>query len=90
MIHAGEVIYALCALTALACTFLLARGYYRSRAHILLWSAACFALLTVNNILLFVDIVLLPGPLNDLQPLRDISGLLALLVLVVGLILDSD
>ena len=89
MSHAGEVIYLLCAATALACTLLLARGYRRSRARILLWSAICFALLTFNNILLYVDLAV-TGPGVDLQPLRDITSVAALVVLVIGLILDGD
>ncbi|HVT82005.1 MAG TPA: DUF5985 family protein, partial [Phycisphaerae bacterium] len=43
------MIYLLCALTSLACAILLARGYLRSRAKILLWSGLCFALLAINN-----------------------------------------
>jgi len=89
MIHAGEIIYILCALTALACTLLLARGYRRSHAHILLWSAICFALLTLNNIMLYIDLVL-TGPGVDMLPLRDITSLASILVLVIGLILDGD
>ena len=86
----AEIVYILCSLTALACALLLARGYFRSRARILFWSALCFAFLTINNILLFVDLILLPGPDFDLRPLRDLAGFLAMVVLVFGLIWDAD
>jgi drug/metabolite transporter (DMT)-like permease len=86
----AEIVYALCTLTALACAMLLARGYQRTRARILFWSALCFAFLTLNNFLLFVDLILLPGPDFDLRPLRDLAGFLAMIVLVIGLIWDAD
>src|SRR5947208_1260687 len=88
--HAGEIVYLLCALTALACAVLLYRAYKKSHAKMLLWSAWCFLFLTLNNIILFIDLIVLPGPDYDLRPLRDLTGLLAMLVLVFGLILFSD
>ena len=51
----AETVYALCALTSLACAALLLRGYVRSRVRLLLWSGLCFAFLFLNNVLLFVD-----------------------------------
>ena len=35
---------------------LLFRGYARSGLRLLLWSALCFVCLTLNNVLLFVDL----------------------------------
>lgn len=35
-------VYVLRALTTLVCAILLTRGYIRSRARLLLWSALCF------------------------------------------------
>jgi hypothetical protein len=54
----AEVIYLLCALTCLACTVLLARSWARRRDRLLVWSTICFAALTANNGLLFIDLVL--------------------------------
>lgn len=62
------VVYLLCLLTSLACTALLLRGYVRSRARLLLWSALCFVGLSVNNLLLVVDLTLIPA--IDLRVLR--------------------
>ena len=45
------------ALTALACTALLLRGYAASRVRLLLWSGLCFGFLTLNNVLVAVDLV---------------------------------
>ena len=68
-----EIIYLLCALTSAGCVGLLVRGYWRNRAALLLWSAACFVGLTLNNILLFVDLALLPSV--DLSLARNVLAL---------------
>jgi len=85
---AAEAVYVLCMLTCLVCAILLGMGYRRTKAPLLLWSSLCFALLTLNNLLLFLDIVVFPSV--DLGPLRDWSALLAMAVLVFGLIWNSD
>ena len=90
MVRLPEIVYLLCALTSITCAILLLRGYLRSRARILLWSTVSFAFLAINNSLLFLDLVILPGPAYDLRPLRDLSALIAGAVLVYGLIWDSD
>ncbi len=85
----AEIIYLLCGLTSLLCAVLLGRGYRRSRARILLWSTVCFVMITVNNILLFLDLVVWPTSI-DLSFPRDLSMLIGLIVLVCGLTLDAD
>ena len=79
MNHAAEGVYLACALTSLTCAILLTRGYLRSKARILLWSAICFVFLTLNNSLLFFDLVVFPNV--NLLPYRDITGFLAMAVL---------
>lgn len=86
----GEVVYILCALTSLACAVLLGRAYWRTGARILLWSTLCFCLLTINNFLLYIDLIIFPGPLIDLRLPRGLSYVIALGLLVFGLIWDSD
>ena len=66
--------------------WLLWRGWLGSHARLLLWSALCFTLLTVNNVLLFVDLVLVEGV--DLSETRMASGLAGLLLLLYGLVYD--
>lgn len=56
----GNVVFVLCALTSTACAALLIRGYRESRARLLLWSAVCFAGLALNNILLIIDLRVVP------------------------------
>jgi len=84
----AEIVYILCALTCVTCTILLFRGYRRSRARLLLWSSLCFAGLTANNILLFLDKITFPNV--DLLLLRNCAGLASLIVLLYGLIFDAD
>ena len=56
----AAIIYTLCALTALACAYLLLQGYRRGGYRLLLWSGLCFAGLTINNLLLVIDKLILP------------------------------
>lgn len=86
----SKIVYILCALTSLLCAILLGRGYLKSRARLLLWSTLCFCLLAVNNILLYIDVVIFPGPNVDLRPFRGVTYLAAMVILVFGLIWDSD
>jgi hypothetical protein len=82
-----ELVYVLCALTSVLCAGLLLRAYRANRTRLLLWSTLCFIGLGINNILLFVDIVLVPDV--DLQIFRTGSALLALALLTIGLIWES-
>ena len=80
------LVYALCALTSLACAGLLLRGYRRSGARLLLWSGLCFAGLFVNNLLLVVD----SRVGYDLSVTRSIPAVLGVLLLMYGLVWESD
>lgn len=84
----GPIIYLLCALTSLGSAVLLWRGYRRSRQRLLYWSALCFAIMAVSNGLLILDLVLLPDVY--LLPWRSGVSQVALLVLLYGLIFESD
>jgi hypothetical protein len=83
-----EFVYALCGATSILCAILLARGYARSRSRLLLWSLLCFIGLAINNILLFVDLIVLPVDI-DLRPLRNLAAGGGLVLLVAGLILEG-
>jgi heme A synthase len=84
----GPTIYFLCTLTCLGAAMLLWRGYRRSRRRLLYWSALCFAIMAVANGLLILDLVLLPDVY--LLPWRSGVTQVALLVLIYGLIFESD
>ena len=84
----GAITYLLCAVTAFTCFALLWRGWRASRAFLLFWSALCFAGLTVSNVLLVVDKLVLPDV--DLAPLRLTITLGALLLLIFGMVWAED
>ena len=83
-----EVVYVLCALTSVLCAGLLIRSYRQNRSRLLLWSTLCFVGLALNNILLFVDLVV-TGPDIDLSLLRSLMALGALATMVIGLVWES-
>jgi hypothetical protein len=83
-----KLIYGLCAFTALTCAFLLLRSHARTRFRILLWSGLCFVGLTANNVLLVLDKTLFTHV--DLSSLRLVTALVAMALLVVGLVIESD
>ncbi len=82
----AETVYFLSAVTSLACALMLFRGYIRNRTPLLLWSSLCFVGLTVNNFLLYIDLVVVPG--FDLSIGRSLSALAGLALLIYGLIWD--
>lgn len=84
----AEAFYALCTVTALFCSLLLLRGYFRTRYKLLLWGGLCFLGLTLNNALLVADKLLFPEV--NLFTWRLLTALLAMLVLLYGLIWDAD
>lgn len=83
------LVYSLCFATSAACAILLARSFLKSRSRMLFWSAVCFALLAVVNLLVIFDLVIFPTQV-DLKPLRLWLTLLAVSVLLFGFIWDED
>jgi hypothetical protein len=82
------VLYGAAVLTSLSCTVLLFRGYTRRRIRLLMWSSVCFAGLTVNNVALFLDLVIFPA--TDLRLVRLIFALIGMLFLLYAFIWDAD
>ena len=85
----AALVYLLCAITAFTCFALLWRGWRANRATLLFWSALCFAGLTVSNILLVIDKLVLPDDI-DLTPFRAGVTLVALALLIYGLIWGDE
>ena len=84
----AKTVYVLCTLITFLCGFMLLRAYLRVRLRLLLWSAICFAGLTITNALVYVDLVVVPA--RDLYIWRLGVGALSMAVLVFGLIWESD
>jgi hypothetical protein len=80
----ASLVYALCALTSIACAWLLFRAYAAHPAQLLFWSGLCFLGLAINNVLLFVDLILVPA--IDLSVYRDISAVSGIMLLLFGLL----
>lgn len=57
----AKFVYVSCALLSILCTLLLFRGYWKSRSALLLWSSICFLGLALNNINLFIDMLIFPN-----------------------------
>jgi len=82
-------VFLLCFATSLLCLVLLARSYAQNRSKLLLWSALCFVFLAINNLLVVIDLVLLPDSI-DLVLFRNVSSLAAVGVLLYGFIWETD
>ena len=83
----ANVVYILCAATSGLCAVLLLRGYAKSRARLLFWSGLCFIGLALNNVLLIVDVRLMPSV--DLSLWRTIPALIGVSLLVYGLVWET-
>jgi len=84
----AEAVYILCGVTSILCAVLLLRGYRASRARLLFWASLCFIGFALENVILFVDIVLLPQ--TDLFWWRTLTALAGLIVLLYGLIREAQ
>lgn len=80
-------VYILCAATSIACAVMLLRSYLKTHTRLLLWSSLCFLGLTANNLLLFLDLVIVPDA--DLSLWRHLATLSGLALLLYGLIWDT-
>ena len=81
------IVYVLCAVTSGLCAVLLLRGYAKSRARLLFWSGLCFAGLALNNLLLVIDVRVVPD--LDLSLWRTIPALIGISLLVYGLVWET-
>ena len=81
------LIYALCALTALACAVLLLLAARRTRSRMLFWSALCFGGFALTNGMIVADEV--RGTPNALWTPRLLVALGSVIVLLYGLIVEE-
>lgn len=82
------LVYLLCFLASALCAILLVRQYAASPTPVLLWSAGCFVLLALSNLLVVVDRLILTE--ENLRPARLVLTLLAVSVLLFGFIWNSE
>jgi hypothetical protein len=84
----ASIIYVLCLATSAICAALLARSYTKHKSRLLLWSAICFAFLALNNLIVVVDLVVLPE--MDLSVARSVTVLVGVFALLYGFIWEVD
>ncbi|HVR71648.1 MAG TPA: DUF5985 family protein [Vicinamibacteria bacterium] len=82
-----DAIYLLCAATALACAVLLLRSWRRTGARLPFWSGLCFVGLMAENVLILVDLWLVPD--ISLLVLRRSAALAGVAALVYGLVWEA-
>ena len=83
----AEAVYFLCAVTSIACALLLLRGYRSNGTKLLFWSFLCFAGLAANNLLLFIDLVIVPT--IDLRIWRSGVALASMAVMLFGMVREA-
>lgn len=84
----AELVYILCFLASAACAVLLLRGFRRNQTRFLLWGGLCFIGLALNNLLLFLDLVVFKEV--DLSLWRNLTALVGLALLLYGLVWDAE
>ena len=82
------LVYLLCFFASALCAGLLVRQYRKSRTPVLVWSAACFVLLALSNLLVVVDRLVVPDV--SLRTMRLAVTVLAISVLLYGFIWESE
>ena len=82
------LVYLLCFLTSLTCAVLLGRSYARTTTRMLLWSALCFSMLALANLVVVLDMLVLPAV--DLRLVRLTLSLAGISVLLFGFIWDQE
>lgn len=83
----AETVYLLCAATSVLVAILLVRSYRAKRSSLLLWSCLCFVGLAVNNLLLVIDLLVVPSV--DLSFARQGTVLAAMSLLIIGLVWEA-
>lgn len=84
----AAIVYVLCALTSLACALLLFRAHHQRRVQLLFWSGFSFIGFALGNLFLVIDTMVLPGV--DLRLFRSLPVLAGLVVLIYGLVWESE
>jgi len=83
----APIAYGLCGITALICFGLLLRSYLNNKVNLLFWSSLAFFFFAIQNVVLFVDLVIVPQ--IDLSPWRTISGFVGAIILLMALIWEN-
>ena len=88
MFEWAAIVYILCFITSTVCALLLVRSFMRHKTTLLLWSAACFVFLALNNLAVVLDLVVFSD--LDLTTVRVIASLAGVSTLLFGFIWEID
>lgn len=83
----STLVYILCAATSTLCAAMLLRAFSRTQTRLLLWSGICFTLLALANIVLYVDVLIIPDV--DLSMVRNLLTAAGSVILLFGLIWET-
>ena len=84
----AAIVYLLCFATSAACAWLLLRTYRVNGARLLLWSSLCFLMLAANNLVVVLDLLLIPT--IDFRLARLLLALAAVSILLFGFVWDLE
>jgi hypothetical protein len=84
----AAIVYVLCALTSFACALFLLRAYSERRVRLLFWSGLSFVGFALGNLFLVIDTMMVPA--IDLALFRSLPVLAGLVVLIYGLVWDTE
>jgi hypothetical protein len=83
------VLFLLAALTSVGCMWLLLRAYGRTRVRLLLFTGLCFIFLSANNVMLFIDTIVLPTEV-DLRLFRLGAAVAGIACLLYAFIWEAE
>ena len=79
-----QVMIGLCIVVSSLCAVMLLRGFAQRRIKILFWVGMCFVGFAIENVLLFLDLIVLPQDI-DISALRFAAALAGMVCLSFGL-----
>ncbi|MBC7693172.1 MAG: hypothetical protein H7222_15515 [Methylotenera sp.] len=83
----AALVYVLCAFTSSLCAYVLIAKYRVTRLRMLGWCGLGFVGFALNNVLLVVDLVLMPD--SNLSIVRTIPALIGVSLMIWGLVWES-
>ena len=84
----APIAYGLGVCTSIFCAFLLIRSYFARKTPLLLWCSLCFVGLALNNVILFIDLFVVPEV--NLEMWRSVTALTPLVLMLIGLIWEEQ
>lgn len=84
----AAIVYILCAITSLVCAIMLFKAFQRNKFRLLFWSCLGFTGFAVNNILLFIDVIVFPD-VTYIIYFRTIPAVIGMIVMIYGLVMEE-